>query len=265
MPPGGGDFAASVMREMYGGSLPRAATQLLKDHAKARSSSAPAARDRAVFSTGLVERGKARQDSVKVPKVGQKNGMASGYARPPQMPSTGKKMLDQILLDNSNYDYQQEKPVAHGRDCSDAQKNRLQDQYAFNFGTALPTTGVPDGYIEPATRRRVSFAAGSGSAPGSRATTPQKSGLSAEQDRMAADIIEGVRRRQTELAAVDQSLAGYVQRSEQPSEGRNLRQGLRKEMVGASKQRLELKNAIARDMQDLDKLFDLAPAESDPA
>ena len=47
-----------IKLRIYYKNKPRAATQLLKDHAKIRSSSAPAARDRAVFSTGLADRGK---------------------------------------------------------------------------------------------------------------------------------------------------------------------------------------------------------------
>merc|ERR1719247_3282363 len=67
---------------------------------------------------------------------------------------------------------------------------------------------------------------------------------------MAVDIVEGVRERQRELDGIDQSLANFVQRSENPGEKPFIRVNIRKEMVASSKRRLELKNAINRDMQD---------------
>lgn len=263
---GSGGYAARVMKEMYGGSLPRAATQLLRDHARIRSSSAPARSTDKVWATGMGERGKARQIDLRVPRVGQKK--EEGLARPPKLPTTGRRGLSHILKETSNYEREQERPVVHGRDCSDAEKQRLQNQYAFDFGSALPTTGISGAVAasleasELDRRRRqrgVSFSPDC--ARGQSPLMPPTSGLSAEQERIAVDIVEGVRARQRELDGVDQSLAGFVQRTETRGEAA-LRPNLRKEMVGASKKRLELKNAISRDMQDLDKLFDLAPAES---
>lgn len=248
---------------MYGGSLPRAATQLLKDHAKSRSSSAPPARDR-VFATGLAERGSARQDHVRVPRVGQQK--SSGSARPPRAPPS-KKPLSQILLDTGNYEREQEQPQQRGRESGEVQKRRLQNKNAFEFGSALPTTGITEAGAAALAaaeqrRRRVSFSPDCSSLP----STPEFSGLSAENDKLATDIIEGVRARQRELAGVDNSLAGYVHQAEGPaaagSQGAGGRSGVRKEMVNASKRRLELKNAISRDMQDLEKLFELTQDQS---
>ena len=51
------------------------------------------------------------------------------------------------------------------------------------------------------------------------------------------------------ILGIDESLAGLVKRSEMPTESRQ-RTAVRKEMVAASKRRLELKNAIQSDMQD---------------
>merc|ERR1712146_72024 len=138
------------------------------------------------------------------------------------------------------------------------------------MGSALPTTGLTGAgaaafaAAEAAASsqpRRVSFAAGCGSLPTSREASPQKSGLSPAHERIAVDIVEGVRARQRELDGIDESLANFVQRSEMPGEKSGARVGIRKEMVGASKRRLELKNAIQRDMQDLEKLLELAPEE----
>jgi len=260
----GGGYAASIMKEMYGERLPRAATQLLRDHARTRSSSAPAPRLDTVFSTGMAERRARHVVDLKVPRVGQKKAcMMPGAGRPPVLP--GRRHLSQILLETSNYEHQQDAPAMHGRDCGDLEKHRLQNQYAFGFGSALPTTelsGVAASAFaaaEASASRRVNFA--SGSLPSSRDVSPHKSGLSQAHERMAVDIVEGVRERQRELEGIDQSLANFVQRSENPGEKPCVRTNIRKEMVASSKRRLELKNAINRDMQDLDKLLDLAPDE----
>lgn len=255
-----GGYAATVLREMYGGSLPRAATQLLRDHAKIRSSSAPPTRSERVWSTGLADRKPTRRVDLRVPRVGQ--GKQESLARPPKLPTTGRKPLSHILLETSNYERELEIPFVHGRDCSEGEKRKLQNQYAYNFGTALPTTGVSDAAAAALAarqpRRRVSFECGS--LPASREVSPRKSGLPPAQEKIAVEIVEGVRERQRELAGIDESLAGLVKRSEMPTESRQ-RTAVRKEMVAASKRRLELKNAIQSDMQDLDKLFDLAPAD----
>ncbi|CAK0864838.1 unnamed protein product, partial [Prorocentrum cordatum] len=58
-----GDYVAGVLRDMYGGgALPRAATQLLRDRCKARSSSAPPARTWSnSASEGRAERRRGRK------------------------------------------------------------------------------------------------------------------------------------------------------------------------------------------------------------
>jgi len=263
-----GGYVASVVREMYGSSLPRAAQQLLRDHARTRSSSAPAKGGTGTWSTGLSERGAARKVDVKIPKVGQRKG--AGPPLPPRAPPS-KKPLAQILVDTGGYDQRQDLPVPSGRDAL-VEKRRLQDQNAFGFGGALPTTKASAGYVAsmPAVSsdrksrggRHVSFAQDrSGSLPPSRDGISNNTGLTTEQERMAVDIVEGVRSRQRELDGVDQVLSSLVERAEVPRQDHGLRNAVKKEMVTASKRRLEFKNAIQRDMHDLEHLFDLAPAD----
>mmetsp|Transcript_40349 Transcript_40349/g.72680 ORF Transcript_40349/g.72680 Transcript_40349/m.72680 type:complete len:269 (-) Transcript_40349:55-861(-) len=262
---GGGGYAAGVLREMYGNSLPRAAQQLLQDHAKSRSSSEPPLRAK-VFSTAMFEHRASKKVDLKVPRVGQRKTQdTEGVAKPPKMPT--RRPLAQILLETSNYERQLEPPPLRGRDCGDAEKWRLQDQYSFGFGSALPTTSVPPGMPAPSASspsrakgrslslqrsgaRRVSF--------DGREAAELKTGLTNEQESLATDIIHGVRDRQRELDTVEQALADLTTRSEARGEG-GARSLIRKEMIGASKRRLEIRNAIQRDVQDLEKLFDCSP------
>mmetsp|Transcript_107870 Transcript_107870/g.305152 ORF Transcript_107870/g.305152 Transcript_107870/m.305152 type:complete len:169 (-) Transcript_107870:84-590(-) len=127
---------------MYGGggALPRAASQLLRDHsAQARSSSAPGPRQ---WATGLCERPRARRCvDLKVPKVGQKR--CSGGALPPA-PAPTRRPLGRILQETSGYERQDQPPACQGLDY-DEEKRRHQDRCAFGFGSALPTVMAPCG------------------------------------------------------------------------------------------------------------------------
>lgn len=250
-------YAANVLKEMYGGNLPRAAKQLLADHAKSRSTSAPAKPSRWLGSTGEVPRQRKSVD-LRVPRVGRGGGLA-GAARPPPMPSSGKKPLAHILAQTENYKRQDEQ-LALGRDYS-VEKQRHQDKCAYGFGSALPTTHAPAGYVPPPVRRRVTFH----SLPASREGSPRaghgSSGLTDEQTRMAEEIVQSVRQRQIELDSVEQSLEQYTGQADQSSQSADRRRSIMKEMANVSKRRLELKNAMQRDVQDLEKLIDLAPGD----
>jgi len=258
-------YAADVIREMYGGSLPHEATRLLRAHgaAQARSSSAPVVQK---WSTGLSDRPQERRRvDLKVPRVGQRKNAGGGL--PPSVPGTGKKPLAQILLDTSNYE-RQEDPQPRGRDYEE-EKRRHQDRCAFGFGNALPTVmeprslaGRPRQPPKPLPTKRhklhVTFAA---SLPASREASPRRSGLTAEQEQMAAEIVDGVRARQQELETVEQVLAGSTVQAEEVGKGTDARRRLLRQMEGQSKRRLELKNAIAKDIGDLEKLMDLSPED----
>jgi len=257
-----GGYAAGVLREMYGGSLPRAASQLLRDHAKARSSSAPAPHAKP-WTTGLSERPTAKRSAVvQVPRVGQGAAAAGPTApRPPRIPA--RKSLAQILDETSNYD-RTDKPdiLPLGRD-NDEMKWQLQNKLAFNFGTALPHLGGPshlpgEATSKPSqpTMRRVTFA----SLPPSRDGPPTKSGLTPEQERLASNLVTGVQERQQELDRVEESLAKCVSRVEVAGLGTEQRRIVRAEMASHSQKRLELKSAIRKDVLDLEKLMDLAPS-----
>lgn len=274
-----GGYAASVMREMYGGSLPRAATQLLRDHAAAsarRSTSAPPSTK--VFSTSLNERPVQRRKGFErtaavgceglVPKVGPGAAKAlaeSACAKPPRIP-VSRRTLGQILQETSNYKCP-EAVSTHGRDTA-AEKKLLQDRSEFSIGGAhvLPGAAIPTASGAPVyldrrveRRKRVSF---SGSLPPSREGSPRngtRPGMSSEMERMAGEIVQGVRERQRELDGVETSLVGLAQCAEAPTEATERRRVVRKEMASASQRRLELKSAINRDIKDLETLMDVSP------
>lgn len=248
-------YAANVLKEMYGGNLPRAAKQLLADHAKSRSSSAPAKPSRWLGSTGKVPRQRKSVD-LRVPRVGRGSGLP---ARPPPMPSSGKKTMAHILADTENYKRQDEQR-ALSRDYS-VEKLRHQDKCAYGFGSALPNTHAPAGYAPPAVKRRVTFH----SLPASRECSPRaghgSSRLTDEQTRMAEEIVQSVRQRQIELDSVEESLAQNAGQADKSAQSADRRRSVMKEMASVSKRRLELKNAMQRDVQDLEKLIDLAPGD----
>lgn len=257
---GGGNsgYAANVLKEMYGGNLPRAAKQLLADHAKSRSTSAPAKASRWLGSTGEVPKQRKSVD-LRVPRMGRDRGLA-GATRPPPMPSSGKKSLAHIVADTENYKRQDEQP-AIGRDYS-IEKQRHQDKCAFGFGSALPNTHAPAGYVPPAPpRRRVTFHSLPASREGSPRAGNSSCGLTDEQTRMAEEIVKSVRQRQMELDSVEESLALYTDQADKSSQSADRRKSVMKGMASVSKRRLELKNAMHRDVQDLEKLMDLAPGD----
>jgi len=276
---GCGGYAGEVLREMYGGSLPRAASELLQAHVQARSSSAPPlagsgrvspggssnGSPNGVWNTGLAARGQRKKVDISIPKVGKNKDLCRSL--PPRAPA-GRKTQDQILAETENYrrqDYQAELlPAARDR----AQETRLlQDRCAYNLGNALPTTAAPLGVSTLAApakqikRRVVTFADGSGRRAESaepalfrRTGIRGGAGLASEQD-LAEDIIRGVQEKQQELESVEGSLATLGTRAEASGEGIERRRLIRKQMVGQSQQQQELKSAIARDMKDLEKLL----------
>lgn len=257
----GGDYAASVLRDMYGGSLPRAASQLLADHAKARSVSLPPPGRRREFTTGLAEIQDKKRTVVRVPRVGQKKTQESQAApsRPPKLPVRKSHML--ILAETSNYERVDDHIAPSGPDCAE-QKWHLQNKNAFGFGSALPTTGAPvrrsphsSASLSPTSKRTVRFA----SALPSRGATPPRAGPANEQERLVADIAGSVRERQRELEDVEKTLVELTERAEAPAERQERRRVVRCGMVEASKRRLELKNAIRKDVEDLERLLDLSP------
>lgn len=224
-------YAATVIRELYGGSLPRAAEQLLRDHSKTRSSSAPPTAP--TWSTSLGERSERRQVEIRVPKVGTKS---SSEARPPRMPM--RRPLSQILQDTGNYDLQSQAPAARGRDNAE-EKRRLQDRRGQNFGGALLAAG-PSEWL-------------SAEVPPARASA---SALT-KDEKLAEGIVRSVQERQRELEAIEENLAKCTELAELPGEGAERRRLIRKQMINASQKRMELKSAIARDVKDLALLMDL--------
>lgn len=257
---------------MYGGSLPRAASQLLRDHVQARSSSAPpmvgsggmggSSSSGKVWSTGLAARGERKHVDLRIPKVGQKKEAQCLPPRPP----IGRKTQEQIILETENYRKQEAPALPLARDRA-KETRLLQDKCAYNLGSALPTTVAPPGVSaktapsEPTTRRNVSFASGAERRYGSADPSPRgTSGLTAEQESMADDIIRGVHQRQSDLDDVEQKFVHLTSRAEAVGEGTDQRRVVRKQLAGVSQKRLELKSAIERDMQDLGKLLDCAPS-----
>lgn len=239
-----GDYVAGVLRDMYGGgALPRAATQLLRDHSKARSSSAPPARS---WSASVSENrpGRKRVD-LKVPRVGRGRGAGSEVqALPPRMP--GRRSHAAIVKETSNYVRLDERPQQLGRD-NDAERQWLADQRYF--GAAMGRRAASEA---PASARRVSFE----SVPSGAEPAPRRAGLDGEQERLAAEIVAGVRERQRELDGVERDLASYAARAEEPGVGYERRAAARKQLDSANKVRLELRNAISRDVADLGTLMD---------
>lgn len=284
----GSGYAARVLREMYGNSLPRAAVQLLRDHGHARSSSAPptlpslgpspGARG-GVWSTGLAERPALKKRcEVNAPKVGQ-GKQIQDLGLPPRLPG-GRRTHTQILAKTDNYQkHMEDRPLPRGQDRGE-ETRRLQDRCAYNFGSALPTSAAPPGMPAPEpfqpskARRCVTFAGLPDSRPGSArgcslpplagrrgsGAEVAASGLSREHERMAQDIVQGVSEKQRELDSVEDALTSLTQHSEAVGEGTERRRVVRKQMVSASHKRLELKSAITKDMKDLETLLDLAPS-----
>jgi len=254
-------YVASVLGDMYGKSLPRAAQQLLKEHTRLRSSSAP---PKAWATTGIAEdKPRRRVVDLKVPRVGRGGAADTGYcARPPRPTNLPKrKSHAEIVNETNGYERQDLKTVLDPRKDGAHQKQMLQDVNSFQFGSALPNTHAPPGMSPMAKpRRRVAF---TNSCPASREGSPrgQKSGMSVEQESMASEIVRSVRERQQDLDKVDQVLQGFVSNVEGSAVTGGRRQEVHKKMANASKQRLELKSAIQRDLQDLDKLMELAPGD----
>merc|ERR1712039_742978 len=122
---------------------------------------------------------------------------------PPKVP--GRKPLSQILLATANYERVEQPLLLQGPDYLE-DKRRLQDKCASDFGCALPTVMRPKGMPVEIARRRVTFAGLSGSSPASRETSPKTSGLTSEQERLSADIVQSVKLRQRELAEVEARL-----------------------------------------------------------
>eukprot|EP00927_Polykrikos_kofoidii_P062320 TRINITY_DN57125_c0_g1_i1.p1 TRINITY_DN57125_c0_g1~~TRINITY_DN57125_c0_g1_i1.p1 ORF type:complete len:300 (+),score=56.81 TRINITY_DN57125_c0_g1_i1:116-1015(+) len=271
-----GNYAASVLKDMYGESLPRAAQKLLKDHAQTRSSSAPPPKSWSLSMTGggLTEQTKQPRKRVdlKVPRVGRDGGKSTDASmvslgappRPPMLPR--RKTLAQIRDETSNF-RRDEKPPPAACDGS-AQKARLQDMNAFGFGSALPNTHAPPGM--PAApkgvvnssagskpRRRVIF---SSSLPPSRVGSPNAGacGLTEANESLASEIVLSVKERQRELGKVEDELSELVKRAEEPTPARRQ---LQKQMADADKRRREIQSSIRRDVQDLEKLVDLTPGD----
>mmetsp|Transcript_50788 Transcript_50788/g.91230 ORF Transcript_50788/g.91230 Transcript_50788/m.91230 type:complete len:265 (+) Transcript_50788:52-846(+) len=255
-----GGYAEHVLKDMYGGSLPRAAKQLLQEHAKNRSSSAPAigAQKRWLGSQGY-EPKQRRHVELKVPRVGR--GQAGVSQLPPTLPAASRRPLARILADTSNYNRKDEF-VERGKDLSE-EKRRHQDRCAYNFGGALPTSHAPPGMPQAggdlAPRRRVTFH----SLPASREGSPRGgvSGLTAEQEQMAADIIQSVKERQAALNVAEEALQGCADRAEGPGLSAERRRLVMKEMASASHQRTQLRSEINQNIKDLEKLMDCAPDE----
>lgn len=257
-------YAAGVLQEMYGDALPHVARQLLRTHNKTRSLSEPAARRQAQWSTGSSERrAPRRRVELKVPRVGARKAPDTDEApnRPPGLPT--RKPLAQILQETSGYEKRGTLPPPARRDMS-VEKRQLQDRNAFGFGSALPNTHAPTGLSAEATavsgkpRRRVVFS----SLPPSREGSPSRREIPKPQEAIAAEIVESVRERQRELDLVEEQLSHHVVRAEAPA-GQVLegRRALRSEMAKASQRRLELKNAISKDVKDLETLLDCTPVD----
>lgn len=250
-------YAEGVLREMYGGSLPREACKLLQRHHAAcgRSNSAPA-RGRSgapSWSTGLGTRSAPRKCvDLKVPRVGQQRG--SGEAPlPPRLPS--RKTHSQIVVETQGYDPRLVEPVTgpRGRDLG-AEKRRLQDQHTYGGGSVLPSAGMMPGIdIASASchsaRRRV--------AASCSPRVGKLQSLAADADSLAADIVQCVRERQGELETVESKLANLAERAEAPA-GQipaDARRRLRAQVAAVNHERLELQSAIRRDVHDLDRVL----------
>lgn len=254
-----GGAAAGLLREMYGGSLPRVATQLLRDHAQARSASAPAPSGKSTWparSNSLAPRPENRRVEVKAPRVG------CGYnsdllSRPPRLP-LGKKSQAQILVETSDYERIVAAPVA-GRD-NEAIKRRLQDRLAYDAQAALPgLRALPAPAPAPRPSRHVTFANRPYSSDRAGTPQPQRTGLTAEQERLASEIVLGVRDRQQELESVESSIQDCSEQVGLSGDSTERRRLLRLQMGRASKRRLELQTAIRSDVQDLQQILDSAP------
>jgi len=192
----------------------------------------------------------------------------------------GRKSQAQILLDTDNYQGNPDDwaPLPRGVDRAE-ETRRLQDRCAYNLGSALPTTAAPLG-AEPSRssqparlRRRVTFAglpeARPGSGAGGSSSLPPLAGRreagaaqggGSTEEALAQDIVQSVRDKQRDLASVEEALAGLSMRSERVGEGAEKRRLLQKQLASESKRRLEIKNSIARDVQDLEQLLDCAPS-----
>eukprot|EP00929_Paragymnodinium_shiwhaense_P003480 TRINITY_DN104007_c0_g1_i1.p1 TRINITY_DN104007_c0_g1~~TRINITY_DN104007_c0_g1_i1.p1 ORF type:complete len:278 (-),score=42.04 TRINITY_DN104007_c0_g1_i1:205-984(-) len=247
-----GGYVGSVLRDMYGASLPRAAQELLKSHTGSkRSTSAPPTQSWSC-SQSLSDKTLCRKRvDLKVPRVGR--GTASGgYSgdlldvappRPPMMPK--RKPLSQIVKDTSNYACQLEPAGPLGRDM-EREKRRLQDRHGYGLGAHIP------GVQAPSAPKRVSFS----SSPRRASSQPPK--RSEIQQCLAQDIVQSVKERQKELEGADDALSKLVQKLEAPQVG-NMRHLIQREMSNISKQRAEIQAAIKGDIGDLQKLVDADP------
>eukprot|EP00928_Gymnodinium_smaydae_P026581 TRINITY_DN20828_c0_g1_i1.p1 TRINITY_DN20828_c0_g1~~TRINITY_DN20828_c0_g1_i1.p1 ORF type:complete len:326 (-),score=73.60 TRINITY_DN20828_c0_g1_i1:73-960(-) len=272
----GSSCVASVLRDMYGSSLPRAAAEMLRDQ-RARSSSAPAAPS---FCTGLGERAdpKRARPKVAVPRVGNAARQPVFDGRPPLLPGFGKKMQPQILQETGNYavtagGYPVQRPA---RDA-EAEKLRLQEPWLFAGGAAGrgraggPADTDDDGYggaTSSRPRRNVRFSSapppGVSCSDGIRprcgeAGGYEGSGLDPQQEALAAEIVSGVRDRQRQLDTVESQIVELTRRAEEAGAPPHARRLLRKQLVEQTQSRNELSSGIRRDLSDLGKLLELEP------
>eukprot|EP00435_Cladocopium_sp_Y103_P020780 s657_g5.t1 len=130
----------TVLKDMYGSSLPSAAVQLMRDHAKQQANS-----QQLQPRWGAPERTVKHVD-LKIPRVGRQHLGALPSQDRSQRPGQRRSYASIRAM---TQDYQrQDEPRDPGRDGT-LDKRRLQDRHAYGFGNALPTSKAPPGHWLP--------------------------------------------------------------------------------------------------------------------
>eukprot|EP00434_Breviolum_minutum_P005969 symbB.v1.2.005263.t1/scaffold286.1/size306100/2 len=228
------DYVGSVLKDMYGSSMPNAAARLMRDHAKAQQAKA---RVQPRWTSGHGHAGHAapplvKHVDLKIPRVGRQHLGASSIEQPPRL--TRRPFASIRVMTN---DYQrQDDPIDPGRDGT-LEKRRLQDRHAYGFGNALPTSKAPPGHWMPEeaiVKPQVKMDHARGKS---------------QQETLATDIVTSVKERQEELATVEESLKkmerGPVWRHREAAK-----------ITSLQKRKVELRNGIARDVKDLETFID---------
>mmetsp|Transcript_5910 Transcript_5910/g.10553 ORF Transcript_5910/g.10553 Transcript_5910/m.10553 type:complete len:339 (+) Transcript_5910:69-1085(+) len=130
----------------------------------------------------------------------------------------------------------------------DVEKQGLQDRFRYCGGRAMPP-GVM-GHVEGGSLPPTGLAAKAAAQREDRRKLDEN-GFNAEQREIFEELIEGVKRKQARIAEIDSADSSNAKPS--------------KAKTALNKEALELRNAIDRDLKDVDKLLQLTEGQQAPA
>jgi len=129
----------------------------------------------------------------------------------------------------------------------DVEKQGLQDRFRYCGGRAMPPGAM--GYVENASLPPTGLAAKAAAQREDRRKLDEN-GFNAEQREIFEELIEGVKRKQARIAEIDAADKSDARPS--------------KAKTALNKEALELRNAIDRDLKDVDKLLQLTEGQQAP-